>query len=102
MTASKRVVQKITEAAGYLMGNKIANSLYSPVFPIDFNFLLILMIFNSVLSMNGEPTQDRNVDYVKNICNLLWLAEYQCKGVVKSNMSNLYSGVSFGQFLPFQ
>ena len=37
MTASKRVVQKITEAAGYLMGNKIANSLYSPVFPIDFN-----------------------------------------------------------------
>ena len=75
---------------------------YSPVFPIDFNFLLILMIFNSVLSMNGEPTQDRNVDYVKNICNLLWLAEYQCKGVVKSNMSNLYSGVSFGQFLTFQ
>ena len=40
---------------------------YSPVFPADFNFLLILMIFNSVLSMNGELTQDHSVDYVKNI-----------------------------------
>ena len=59
MTASKRVVQKITEAAGYLMGNKIANSLYSPVFPIDFNFLLILMIFNSVLSMRRAHTRSQ-------------------------------------------
>ena len=30
------------------------------------------------------------------IYNLLWLAEYQCMGVVKFNLSDLFSGVSFG------
>ena len=30
------------------------------------------------------------------ICNLLGLAEYQCKGVAKFNLSDLFSGVSFG------
>ena len=38
-----------------------------------------------------RPTQDHhNVGYVKNIYNLLWLAEYQCKGVVKYNLSDLF------------
>ena len=32
------------------------------------------------------------------IYNLLWLAEYQCKGVVKFNLSDLFSGVSFGDY----
>ena len=27
---------------------------------------------------------------IKNIYNLLWLAEYQCKGVVKFNLSDLF------------
>ena len=30
------------------------------------------------------------------IYNLLWLAEYQCKDVVKFSLSDLFSGVSFG------
>ena len=30
------------------------------------------------------------------IYNLLWLAEYQCKGVVKFSISDLFSGVSLG------
>ena len=30
------------------------------------------------------------------IYNLLWLTEYQCKGAVKFSLSDLFSGVSFG------
>ena len=32
------------------------------------------------------------------IDNLLWLAEYQCKDVVKFNLSDLFSGISFGDY----
>ena len=54
--------------------------------------------------MNGmrslSPTHTRSPMWVMLkifICNLLWLAEYQCKGVVKFNMSD----ISFwGQFRP--
>ena len=43
-----------------------------------------------------QPTRDHNVDYVKKIFyNLLWLAEYQCKGMVKFKMSHFFF---WGQF----
>ena len=43
-----------------------------------------------------QPTQDHHdVGYVKNIYNLLWLAEYQCKGVIKINLSDLFFWCQF-------
>ena len=56
----------------------------------------------SVLSMNGmrslSPVHTRSPMWVMLkifIYNLLWLAEYQCKGVVKFNLSDL---LIWGQF----
>ena len=49
--------------------------------------------------MNGvqslSPAHTRSPMWVIFIYNLLWLAEYQCKGEVKFNLSDLFSGVSF-------
>ena len=63
-----------------------------------------MIIFRySVLSMNGvqslSPDHTRSPMWVMLkifTYTLWWLAEYQCKGVVKFSLSDIFSGVSFG------
>ena len=52
---------------------------------------------NGVQSLSKAHTRSPTwVVLKKFIYNLLRLAEYQCKGVVKFTLSDLFSGVSFG------
>ena len=72
---------------------------------LQFFILIIMAVWSikqtvmKVLSINGvrslSPTHTRSPIWVMLkifTYNLLWLAEYQCKGVVKFNLSNLVKG----------
>ena len=47
----------------------------------------------------ASPHKITNVSYVKNIYNLFLLAEYQCKGLVKFNLSDLFFRGQFSEVL---